>query len=526
MENRPAVHSGVRKQQEQASGKKKKRFRVSGAVKLLRFVFLVLFAALILVSVLRLYKSVPGDEDVSLNRKSGNFIEGVSVYGMDVSGLNYDTARALLLEKIEQDAKGIGITVAHGNTLWLLSGADMAVASDIDSVLTEAIDLGFDGSYMENRRVKKDAAQNGVNFDLTFIPDEQALAAKLKNIGESMDTAPTEPSAVADAWAATPQFEYADGSEGYVLDEQTLAQEIVTCLKNGEYNATLTPELELAAPEHDIAWVQANTQLRATWQTSFGGSRSAREANRVGNIQKATTILNGAMIENGAQFDFNEYIGPRTEEGGWPLAPGIVQGNSYELQAGGGICQVSTTLYIALLLAEADVKDEYVLDETADLSAEPPIIINERHHHSWPSSYADRGLDATVTTGGKNLRFINNTGAALYIFAYCDRENYTMTIFIYGAPLEAGVTYEVVGETTETIEPEANKIVENPEWPAGFSKETTTSRKGYKAVVYRQRFQNGTPDGERLKLYTDSYRAVQGTTTIGTGPASLPKPTD
>lgn len=529
MENRPATtRTAASAQRRQGTdgdkSKKKKRFRVSGIVKLVRFVFLVLLAALIIVGVIRLYKSVPSQEEVAANRASGVFIQGVSVYNTDVSGLNFDTARALIMQKLEEDAKSINITVAHGNTIWLLSGADMAVATNIDAVLTDAIDLGFDGSYTENRKAKSLAAEEGASFDLYFIPDRDALVSKLGAIAESMNTAPVEPTATADAWADLPQFEYIEGSDGYTLNEEALASEIAARLEAGELAATLTPELELTPPEHDIEWVKANTQLRATWQTSFGGSRSARDANRVGNIQKATTILNGAKIENGAQFDFNDYIGPRTEEGGWPLAPGIVQGNSYELQAGGGICQVSTTLYISLLMADGDWKDGFVLEDNPDLSAEAPIIIDERHHHSWPSSYADRGLDATVSTGGKNLRFINNTGAALYIFAYCDSENYTMTIYLYGAPLEDGVTYTVTGDTVETIAPAASTIVENPNWPAGYSQETTKSRDGYKSIVYRQKYINGVADGDPVKLYTDSYRAVQGVTTVGTGPASLPTP--
>ena len=118
-------------------------------------------------------------------------------------------------------------------------------------------------------------------------------------------------------------------------------------------------------------WLKENTQLRATWQTDFGSSSSLRNANRVGNIQKATTLLNGCKIEVGEEFNFNGFIGPRTESGGWPLAPGIVNGNTYEMQAGGGICQVSTTLYNALLCGGSEIE------------------ITERYHHSWPSSYAD-----------------------------------------------------------------------------------------------------------------------------------------
>jgi vancomycin resistance protein YoaR len=177
----------------------------------------------------------------------------------------------------------------------------------------------------------------------------------------------------------------------------------------------------------------------------------------------------------------------------------------YEMQAGGGICQVSTTLYNALLCNG------------------PEIGITERKHHSWPSHYADYGLDATVSTGGPNLVFVNNTSATLYIFAYANDEDYTMTVYIYGAPLPDGVTYKVRGVTTETNEPEEPIVTENPNWPTGFTYKEISSRTGYVAVAYRDKYINGEL-AETEELYTDTYRAVQGKTTIGTGDASLPEP--
>ncbi len=511
-----------------APKKKKKCSRIAMLMRMVGTAFIVLFAALAIVFVLRLYKSVPSYEEVRANRDTGVFATGISIHGVDVSGMTYGEARSLLISRVEDDVKSINISIVHDTALWLLSGADMNVSSDLDIVLTEAIDMGFDGSYMANKKLKDDILQNGLELDVAFIADQVALAEKLSTIGAAINTQPIEPHAAAIAYGTTPDFEYIDGTDGYVLDEATLASQITECLASGVFQTVLTPELQLTTPENSIEWAQANTLMRATFQTSFGGSRSAREANRVGNIQKATTILNGAMIMPGEEFDFNEYIGPRTEAGGWPLAPGIVSGNTYELQAGGGICQVSTTLYNALLCANASVNTSLEYDPASDTDLDlgaSPIIITERWHHSWPSSYADRGLDATVSTGGKNLRFINNTGAPMYIFAYCDQENYLMTIYIYGEPLPDGVTYTVRGDTVETTEPAETITETNPEWPTGYSETVITSRKGYTAKVYRTMYIDGVQSGDEEYLYTDTYSPKQGKVMIGTGPSTLPTPT-
>ena len=316
-----------------------------------------------------------------------------------------------------------------------------------------------------------------------------------------------------------PSFSYTDGKDGYMLNESALVQEILACLASGDHQAILTPELDLTPPTTTLEQVQANTQLRSAFQTDFS-SRSARNTNRVGNIQKATTILNGAEILPGETLDFNEFIGPRYESGGWPLAPGIVNGDRYEMQPGGGICQVSTTLYIALLRAGAMRSD---VEATAQEALAAPINITERNNHSWPSAYADRGLDATVSTGGKNLVFINQMDTPLYIFAYCDQENYKMNIYIYGQPLPDGLRYEPEGVTVEELEPGETQYTDNPNWPTGYEKVDAEGRVGYVAEVYMNVYQDDELISREL-LYTDKYRAVTEKITRGTGDPSLPVP--
>ncbi|MEG1547652.1 MAG: VanW family protein [Clostridia bacterium] len=524
MENR---NTGEAAAPRAGSSCKKKRFRTSALLRITGLVFAALLIALATVFVLRLYMSVPNEDDIRRHTETGVYAQGISVHGEDVSGLTLAKARELIMSKVESDAKRINISVVHDTTLWLLSGADLNVSSDIDIVLTNAMKLGFDGSYVENHKLKKQLATDGLALDVAFIADDSALSDKLSAIALAIDTDPVDPAAEPVTWDAKPSFEYHEGSDGYVLDEAALKSEITSALSSGNLTIVLTPDLQLAKPEHDMEWLKSNTQLRATFQTSFGGSRSARNANRVGNIQKSTTILNGAKIQPGEEFDFNEYIGPRTEKGGWPLAPGIVSGNTYEMQPGGGICQVSTTLYNALLIAGASLNTKLDRDPVTNAPiniGDSPIVVSERWHHSWPSSYADRGLDATVSTGGKNLRFVNNTSAPMYIFAYCDQEEYLSTIYIYGEPLPDGVTYKVYGETVETTQPPATLTVTNPEWPTGYQAEVITSRPGYKAVVYRDTLINGKISGEPEKLYSESYSPKQGKIEIGTGAATLPKP--
>ena len=357
------------------------------------------------------------------------------------------------------------------------------------------------------------------------MPNEAALKVRLAEIGGVLDSEPAEPYAVAVSSSAEPEFTFNEGVDGYMLDEDALYQNIASLLSAGQLKATLEPELEYTKPQMTIDDVKAHTKPVSSFQTSFGGSRAARDEKRVGNIQKACTLLNGMKVENGTEFNFNAYIGPRTEAGGWPLAPGIVNGNQYEDQPGGGICQVSTTMYNALLCAGASMQRGSTLEDILSQNIKG-ISITERKHHSWPSSYVDTGLDSTVTgtvESGKSLNFVNNTGYPVYVFAYCDQVNYTVTVYVYGNPLEEGVTYKTRGVIDEVIEPGETIINYDTTKPATYNEVTIKARKGYKATAYRDKYVNGelVPDATE-KLYSETYNAVTGQKTVGTGGAQPP----
>ena len=496
--------------QAQRSGRRKRKINPYKAMSRRLFTLIaVLIVALGAVFFLRFrHTHIPSEKKLRSYLDEGTYLSGIVINGKNVSGMTLSEARSAISPMIDETAKGVNIGVSYGSSLWLFTGADMKISTDLEYVLAQAMLYGRGDTAAANSKAKKELKEVGKEFAVSFSPDTAALKNQIANIAASLDTPAVEPSAEANMWSSTPAFNYHEGEDGYVLDQEALFTSITTALSEGSFKALIKPELVTQAPTHSLDWLKQNTQLRATWQTDFGSSSSLRNTNRVGNIQKATTLLNGCKIEVGEEFNFNGFIGPRKESEGWPLAPGIVNGNTYEMQAGGGICQVSTTLYNALLCGGSEIE------------------ITERYHHSWPSSYADIGLDSTVTgsvESGKSLNFVNNTGAPLYIFAYCDQTNHTMTIYLYGEPLPEGVTYTTRGEVIETIEPAESVTEENPEWPMGYQEKTVTARDGYKSEVFRDKYVNGVLESSEL-LYTDSYRAVQGKITIGTGDPSLPKP--
>ncbi len=138
--------------------------------------------------------------------------------------------------------------------------------------------------------------------------------------------------------------------------------------------------------------------------------------NRVSNIKKACESISGSAVYPGKEFSFNELTGPRSRENGYKNAPVIVEGEkSYGI--GGGVCQVSTTIYMAALNAN--------------------LAITQHHNHSEAVMYAPDGNDATVVYGAKDFKFKNNTNNTLYVYVWATKDK---------------VISKIVQKTVEAIE--------------------------------------------------------------------------
>ena len=234
-------------------------------------------------------------------------------------------------------------------------------------------------------------------------------------------------------------------------------------------------------------------ELRASFYTTFSSSTSERK----NNIKIAAMALNDAFIDVGGEFSFNDRVGPRTEARGYKKAKIIFNGHFID-GIGGGVCQVSTTLYNAVLLAD--------------------LSITEYHPHSLPVSYAAPSFDAMVNSGSADLKFVNNTHNPIIIKTFTDDK--TIKISIYGEPLNCTITRksniikEIAAPPEEVL---SDNKGEYPELHLGERKVLSYSKKGYKSegIIIKSR------DGKILqskKIRVDTYSAVRGTIIEGTTP--------
>lgn len=230
--------------------------------------------------------------------------------------------------------------------------------------------------------------------------------------------------------------------------------------------------------------------LRAEFSTEYGKSSVERKH----NIALAAKSLNNAFIDVGGEFSFNSVVGARTEKRGYKSAKIIVKGEFVE-GVGGGVCQVSTTLYNAAIRAG--------------------MKITEAHGHSLAVSYVKPSCDAMVNSGSADLRFINRTHNPVIIKTSANGK--TLNVKIYGEPMTE--KYELKSVIKRELEPEytvySDDSGEYPDLFVGERKILNYGKKGYVSEGYLEKKINGKTVSS-VRIRRDTYLSVNGLIVEGT----------
>lgn len=249
---------------------------------------------------------------------------------------------------------------------------------------------------------------------------EKAAEQEAERIAKKWESEAAEP-CLSSYDAESGEFLFEEGSSGKSVDTKELANEILEAVESGDYQARITAKVYQEIPEKDVDERKEQYQILSTFTTQADPS-----GNRGENIRLACEALNGMIVEAGEEFSFNDATGPRTTEKGYLPATAYQNGVAVQ-EPGGGVCQVSTTLYNAVI--QAGLKS------------------TERHAHSYEPTYVTPGNDATVSYGGPDFKFVNNSDDAVGILA--SFENGEVKISIYGIPvLEEGEKVYMESENT------------------------------------------------------------------------------
>ena len=493
-----ASESGANRKSSQPAPKRKQK--LSGRARFLRGTVILLLLLLACVVIVLL----TGGEDGSFLDAilpAPRFDQGVTVAGLDVGGLTVEQAQPKVQSAADAAVAEATFTLVYNEEIFSLSASALGVTADVQSALSNAIEY--------SKEEHKDIEQS--EFYPAYSLAQEKLVSALEGIAQKVDTEPVEPYATPNTdIEAEGFFTYVEGQDGAKLDVAAAADQIAAAVQSGELNETVVLAATPVSTTLTLTDIQSSTVLISQYTTKFRNSSSDQILkNRVFNIRKAAGIINGCRVEPGAEWSFNGFVGLRTAADGWLEANGISGGKEYTLQVGGGICQVSTTLYNALLCGN--------------------ITITDRKNHSIPSDYVDKGLDATVDSSGIDLKFSNDTGQPLYLFVRIIKNEESsryldITVYVYGKPLPEGVTYKSRSVEIEVIPREDSKYSTDATTPLGFERVIIIRRDGFVAEAYLDKYQDGKLVESKL-MYTDRYSGNVAEIGVGTGdPARTPIP--
>ncbi|HWP21568.1 MAG TPA: VanW family protein [Candidatus Cryosericum sp.] len=486
-----------------ASGKRKNSKRAK--IRKRRFVLTlmtILFLALIIVAVVVLARSCGDGGTVDL--ATGKFRSEVYINGMNLSGKTVDEVRPQLESNETYALNNISIALSSDAVNATITGADMKASSNLNEIIQNALDGGANQVYYT-----------------TISIDDAALTQRLEDINASLNSAPTEPSFTIDVpESGKPTFNYVDGMPGYGLDVASTVQLVKDAVTAGQLQTTIQPVVSAVQPTQTIDDLKAHTALIGDSSTTYDFKGTAEDTeeqraiipNRAFNVEKAASLINNNVVKPGETWSFNEVVGDRTEENGWLEANGIFGGDTYDLQFGGGVCQVSTTLYNSLLEAYPYFAGTF-----------------DRKKHTIPSTYVEKGLDATVDTDRIDFGFTNNSDYPIYIFAYVSKNKMATTrkrdlhVLIYGEALPEGTKYKARSVIVETIPVGEDIIVNSSSMYVTDEPITLADRRdGYVVDVYIDRYLNDQLQ-ESIFLYTDRYPGNPAKIKVGT--KATPEPT-
>lgn len=414
-------------------------------------------------------------------------LKGVMIDQVDVSGMTKKEALAAL-ESYETKLGEQTISLGIGDDVVEASLSGFGLTYSNEEVIDEALGIGRTGNIVKRYKDQKDLQHSGKVFALSWEANE----AMVKAFVEENCTQYDREAQNASLSRAGGKFEFVAGTQGLVLDVDASVRTIMDYLQNSwtsdGANEVVELKTKITEPEgsaEQLAYVQ---DLLGSFTTSF----STSSANRCKNVNSGAEHINGTVLYPGEQFSAYEVVAPFTEENGYAMAGSYLNGEVVD-SMGGGICQVSTTLYNAVLRAELEV--------------------TERSPHSMTVHYVELSEDAAIAGTYKDFKFVNSTAYPIYIEGYTTSDK-KITFNIYGKETRDSsrtISFESV-KVSET--PASTVLTENAGQPIGY-KSASKGTTGYVAELYKIVKVNGV-ETERIKVNKSTYRGSNRVVTYGT----------
>ena len=424
-------------------------------------------------------------------------LKGVSIDKLDVSGMTREEALAAL-ESYEKNLGGQSIKLGIGDNVIEAKLSDLGVTFDNEDLVDEAIGVGHAGNIVKRYKDQKDLQHSGKTFPLSWQTNEDTVRTYVENNCTKYDKKAQNASLTRENGA----FNFVAGTEGLELNVDSAVRTISDYLENSwtsDNTEVLNLETQVTEPEGSAEELANIKDLLGSFTTSFSTSGS----NRCKNVSSGASHINGTVLYPGEEFSAYETVSPFTEANGYAMAGSYLNGEVVD-SMGGGICQVSTTLYNAVLRAELNV--------------------TERSPHSMTVHYVDLSEDAAIAGTYKDFKFVNSTEYPIYIEGYTTSDK-KITFNIYGKETRpANRTIQYVSETLSVTDP-GETVVQDASLAPGARVRVQAGHKGIRSRLWKCVYIDGV-EQEKTLLYTDTYNASKAIYHVGpAAPAPAPAET-
>ena len=427
------------------------------------------------------------------NGKAKRILPGIFIENISLEGKTAEEARAEVESYVSESLGGrvISLIAIDGNKVDITS-AEIGLRWSNPEIVEEAADIGQTGNVVARYKAAKDLQYQNKVFHMEFDADRE----QIRQILEQQCAVYNVEAKDATLSRVNGSFVINEGQTGKVIDVEASTQ-LICDYFNSDWNEEEGGSIELIIsvdePQGTAEELGKVKDVLGTFTTSYRTSGSARSA----NVANGCALINGTTLYPGDEFSTCEAITPFTSENGYYMAASYLNGQVVD-SLGGGICQVSTTLYNAVLLSELEV--------------------TERHNHSMIVTYVDPSADAAIAeSSGKDFRFVNNTQAPLYIEGVTTDDKH-ITFTIYGVETrDSGHQVRYESEVVSTTYPDTEVIYVNESLPLG-SISVQSAHIGYKANLWKIVTENGR-EVSREQVNSSSYKVTPRTATVGVATA-------
>ena len=414
---------------------------------------------------------------MNVDNNEFKFKENVYINGESVRGYSIDKASNKISSKLNQQLKDGSIDFYYMDKSWHFDEKDMQVENAVSNVVNKA--------YNNENKIEKDNKYSVYNVALTEV--FPSLESKINEMIAEVEEKPVN-SEVTFNPDAQPMFEISKSKKGKRVDKEKLYEQLDNAFLT-EKSIKVQLPVEEINPEKDENYFSDKLGQMSVFSTDLKNSQSGRRH----NVEFALKKFNGKVVKAGETVSFNQVTSPQTLEGGYQKATVILNGVFTE-GVGGGICQASTTMYNACVLAN--------------------MQIEEVHKHTLPVGYVELSLDAMVSDGYADFVFTNTSENDIYIKTYLKDDR--AYVEIYGKSIEDGVTItreaEFVGNIPhrgDKIVPDTQKQYTNKVIYKGEYYRLKYPREGYEAKAYKCYYK----DGELIKkeeIRHEKYQPIDG----------------